>query len=313
MRAIQAKENRFPAPPSVFVTPAWLEAWWRSFGEGAVLNLLSVRCGGSVAGLAPLLIKGDTASFIGSPDVCDYLDFCVISGEEQRFFAAVLHHLFHQGVSKLDLHSLRPDSAALSGLAQAVEELGLEPACVTEAVSVELELPGSWGEYLELLTKKQRHEVRRKLRRLEEAGPYCYRVIKGEEAVSFIPHFLEMFTMNPEKAGFLTGTMKSFFPEVIMSTAQSGMGRFGILELAGRVAAAVYYFDYQGAVYLYNSAYEPDFSAVSAGLLCKVLSIKDAIERGRLLYDFLKGGEVYKHRLGGRELPIYHCTVTRPE
>lgn len=312
MRAFQAVESRSLAPPSVFVTPVWLEAWWRSFGEGAALALLAVRCEGSVTGLAPLLIRGDTAAFIGSPDVCDYLDFCVISGEEQRFFAAVLYHLFQNGVSKLELHSLRPDSAALAGLAQAMEEPAIKTALTRETISVELALPGSWDQYLALLTKKQRHEVRRKLRRLEEAGPYRYRAVEGEEAVSFIPHFLEMFKKNPEKANFLTGKMEIFFTAAIKAAAQSGLARFGLLELAGRVAAAVFYFDYCGGIYLYNSAYDPDFGPFSAGLLCKVLSIKDAVERGRVRYDFLKGGEVYKHRLGGREIPIYHCTVTRP-
>ncbi len=313
MRALLAGDKHFPEPPSVFVTPAWLEAWWRAFGKGAVQALLSVKQDGRVAGLAPLLVMGDTASFIGSPDVCDYLDFYITPGEEERFCTAVLHYLFQNGVNKLDLHSLRPDSAALAGLSGAVETLGVELTCSREAVSVELKLPGSWEQYLALLNKKQRHEVRRKLRRLEEAGPYRYRVIKGEAAVDYLPHFLKMFKNNPEKADFLTRSMETFFTTAIKSAIISGLGRFGVLELADRAAAAVLYFDHRNGVYLYNSAYEPCFSPLSAGLMSKVLSLKEAIERGRLTYDFLKGGEVYKHRLGGRDTPIFHCTVTRPE
>jgi CelD/BcsL family acetyltransferase involved in cellulose biosynthesis len=62
-------------------------------------------------------------------------------------------------------------------------------------------------------------------------------------------------------------------------------------------------------VYLYNSGYDPEYGYLSAGLLSKLLSIKDSIERVRKCYDFLKGPEEYKYRLGGREIPIYTCQI----
>jgi CelD/BcsL family acetyltransferase involved in cellulose biosynthesis len=48
---------------------------------------------------------------------------------------------------------------------------------------------------------------------------------------------------------------------------------------------------------------------LSVGLLSKVLCIKDSIERGKKRFDFLKGREAYKYRLGGREVPIYNCQI----
>ncbi|HOL18152.1 MAG TPA: GNAT family N-acetyltransferase [Bacillota bacterium] len=313
IRELYNREKLLPEPPSIFVTPAWLETWWQAFGEGAAAALLAVRQNRRVAGLAPLMIRGKEASFMGSPAVCDYLDFWAAPGEEEPVAAAVLNHLMQKGINKLDLHSLHPGSAALAGLPGAAKALGWSCECTREAVSVGLELPPTWEGYLDALTKKQRHEVRRKLRRLEEAGPYRYRVITGEKALAFIPLFLDMFTRNPEKANFLTGAVAIFFPGALKAAVQSGPGRFGLLELAGRVAAAVFYFDFRGNDYLYNSAYDPEFRNVSAGLLCKVLHIKDAIARGRGFYDFLRGGEEYKYRLGGRDIPIYRCSVARLE
>ncbi len=73
--------------------------------------------------------------------------------------------------------------------------------------------------------------------------------------------------------------------------------------------ATVMCFDYNNTVYLYNSGYDPPHSYLSVGLLSKVLSIKDSIERGRKRYDFLKGAEEYKYRLGGKEIPIYCCSI----
>ena len=67
---------------SIFVLPAWLKVWWEAFGCGAELYLRTLRQGEKVIGLAPLLVNKETASFIGSADVCDYLDFVIIPGRE---------------------------------------------------------------------------------------------------------------------------------------------------------------------------------------------------------------------------------------
>ena len=67
---------------SVFVLPQWLESWWREFGAGAEQNVCIVEEDGDVIGVAPLMVRDGTASFIGSTDVCDYMDFVVAPGKE---------------------------------------------------------------------------------------------------------------------------------------------------------------------------------------------------------------------------------------
>ncbi|MEW5784473.1 MAG: GNAT family N-acetyltransferase [Bacillota bacterium] len=311
LAALFADQSRGLPRTAVFMSPPWLEAWWRFFNGGAALRLLAVRQAEKVVGLAPLQVRGDYAAFAGSPDVCDYMDCSVIRGAEKTFIRCLLGYLARNGVRQLDLHSLRPDAAALTGLAALAAEGAVRYSCTREAVSLELDLPATWEGYLERLNKKQRHEVRRKLRRLEEAAAYRYRVIEGAAAVArFTPQFLDLFKQNPDKARFLTGAMEPFFRAAIECAADQGWAKYGVLELGGGPAAVVLYFDYGDAIYLYNSAYDPAYAPLSAGLLCKILSIRDAINNQKLQYDFLKGGEAYKHRLGGSETPIYHCQVT---
>ena len=74
--------------------------------------------------------------------------------------------------------------------------------------------------------------------------------------------------------------------------------------------ATVLCFDYRGVRYLYNSGYDERFDALSVGVLSKVFSINAAIEAGCRRYDFLKGAEVYKKRIGGHEVPLYRLRVT---
>ena len=82
-----------------------------------------------------------------------------------------------------------------------------------------------------------------------------------------------------------------------------------MLDLNAAPVAVSMCFDYNDTLHLYNSGFDPRYRALSAGLLCKVLSLKDAIERGRQKYDFLKGAETYKYRLGGREVPLVRCRI----
>jgi CelD/BcsL family acetyltransferase involved in cellulose biosynthesis len=86
--------------------------------------------------------------------------------------------------------------------------------------------------------------------------------------------------------------------------------RLGGIQVDKVTAAMTMGFDYDDSHYLYNSAYDPQFSDLSVGLLCKVLCLKESIEKGRKKWNFLKGAEPYKYQLGGQEVPLYNCLIT---
>ena len=298
---------------SPFVLPAWLKTWWQVFGAGGELYLGAVRQGEKIIGIAPLLVKEGRASIIGSADVCDYLDFIVAPGMERDFFNVLLDDLSGKGINYLDLRPLRPDSTVLTNLVDIARNRKYEVLCHPEDVSLELDLPSTWDEYLAILTTKQRHEVRRKLRRLWEAGEVkhrCVEVSQGEVG-DYTNTFLKLFSLSrEEKANFMTPEMESFFRSLAEAMAEIGLLRFGIVELDTLPAAMTVGFDYNDSHYLYNSAYDPQYNSLSVGLLCKVLCIKESIEKGKKKWDFLKGGEPYKYHIGGREIPLYRCQIT---
>lgn len=305
----EAKYNLRWSP--IFVLPGWLQVWWQTFGADAELYLRAVREGEEIIGIAPLLIRGKTASIIGSADVCDYLDFIVTPGAERDFFNVLLDDLTRKGISHLDLKPLRPDSTVLTDLVAVARNRGHPVQCQREGVSVELDLPPTWEEYLASLTRKHRYEVKRKLRRLEAAGKADYRCIAVSPGEGdFMDTFLRLFSLSRgEKASFMTAQMESFFRSLAETMAEIGLLRFGILELDGVPVAMTMGFDYNGSVYLYNSAYDPEYGYLSVGLLSKVLCIKDSIRNGRRKWDFLRGGEPYKYHIGGREVPLYSCQI----
>jgi CelD/BcsL family acetyltransferase involved in cellulose biosynthesis len=295
----------------VFLLPVWLKLWWSEFKPGADLYLGAVRKDGKVIGIAPLLLKDGLASFVGSADVCDYLDFIIAPGAETDFFNTVLDDLKHKGVNRLELHCLRPESTVLTTLSGLARSRGYDVVIHPEDVSVEMDLPSSFDAYLEMLDTKQRHEVKRKLRRLQEAGKIEFRILDdGAEIRTWMDTFLKMFTESrSDKAAFLTSQKESFFRALAVAMSGVKLLRMGVLTLDTQPAAMILYFDYKNGAYLYNSGYDPQYTSLSVGLLSKVLCIQECINQGKKKYDFLKGNEIYKYHLGGKEVALSNCLI----
>ena len=296
----------------LFVLPNWMRVWWSVFNNGSTPSLIAVRDKNKLIGIAPLMVQGEEARFIGDPDVCDYQDFIVAPKRGKDFFEALINHLRGEGISRLDLNTVRADSKILGEFSRVADNLKCEISCDQEDVTFELDLPESWEEFLGMLTGKQRHEVRRKLRRLNEAAEVNYRVVEGyKEVMGEMETFLALFGLSrSDKAAFMTDQMATYFRSLAETMAQENLLKLYFLDLDSTPAAAVMCFDYDSTIYLYNNGYDGRFSSLSVGLLSKVLTIKESIRRGKKKYDFLKGTEEYKHRLGGMPVPLYRCQVT---
>ncbi|MGD8613072.1 MAG: GNAT family N-acetyltransferase [Desulfobacterales bacterium] len=296
----------------LFVLPGWLKVWWQAFGGDRTPYLCSIRSHGELIGMAPLMVEGQTARLMGDTNVCDFQDVVVLPGREKAFFDTLFDHLKKQGVRQLDLEAVRANSTLYRHLVSEAADQPYAVDCQSVDATMVLDLPSSWDAYLRQLTGKQRHEVRRKFRRLEEAGRVALRAIDDVTAVnSEMDTFLTLFKKNrTDKARFMTDQMASFFHALAVELASARILRLFYLTLDDAIAAAVICFDYAEAFHLYNNGYDESYHYLSVGLLSKLLTIKKSIQLGRKTYDFLKGTEVYKHRLGGKQIPLYRCRVS---
>ena len=295
----------------LFALPVWLKTWWNNFGRDSKLYLLSIRHKEHLLGIAPLQRKDKTVCFLGDDNVCDNLDFIVTPERNSEFYHTLLNYLKQDGVEQLELEPVRQDSSVFAKLLPAAEKMGCRVSHECNDQSFELELPNSWDGYLLILRGKERHEIRRKLRRLDEAGRVKFRRVDETSSVKKeMETFLTLFKSNrSDKAVFMTDQMVSFFKDLAQALATVKILKLFFLELDRRPVAASMCFDYQSTMYLYNNGYDKNFSSLSVGLLSKVLSIKESIQYGKKSYDFLKGAEVYKQRMGGQPVQLYRCVI----
>jgi CelD/BcsL family acetyltransferase involved in cellulose biosynthesis len=191
-------------------------------------------------------------------------------------------------------------------VAAALVNAGLAPTVAQHELAAVLDLPDTFDDYLASIGKKERHELRRKRRRFEHAtGPATLQRSEGPGAVAL---FADLHRRSAgDKGTFMTPEMEQFF----LALHNDAGGVIDILlDGSGRPAAAVFSFEDAHATYLYNSAFEPDLGNLSPGNVVLSFLIEAAIAAGRDTFDFLKGDEAYKFRLGARPRPLFEVSAT---
>ena len=295
----------------LFVLPGWLKVWWNNFAGDQSALLCAVREQGELIGIAPLMVRGKTARLMGGPDVCDFVDVITAPGKAKAFFQNLIPYVVNQGITDLDFGAVRADSVVFRNFVAVAKDLGYEISCDPEDVTMELDLPASWDDFLNQLTGKERHEIRRKLRRLKEAAQINLRVVENPvDVAQEIDTFLALFKLNrSDKSAFMSNQRAAYFRALALEMAAVGVLRLFFLDLDEVPAAAVMCFDYRSTLYLYNNGYDIEHKSLSVGLLSKIFTIKESIKRGKTRYDFLKGPESYKRRLGGKPVQLYRCRL----
>ncbi len=296
-----------------FLDWQWQSLWWQIFAREETLWLLAIREGDALLGIAPFMVADGRLAFACGRDVSDYLDIIARRGREEEVAAAVATYLREQNWSRLSLHCLHPEAVALRHLPAFLGGERCAVAQEREDVCPGVDLPGDWESYLAALAKKDRHELRRKLRRLEQGGQArSYVLVGGEIGPREVDDFLALLRLSsPEKAAFMDERMERFFRGIFAGFAGDGLLRLYLLELDGKRVATALCFDWRGELLLYNSGYDPAFAQLSVGLLLKAFCVQDAIALGRRRFDFLRGDERYKYDLGGQDVPLFRLLVER--
>ena len=299
---------------SIFLSPQWQEVWWENFSGVREMTGFSVPApGGGLNALASLSRLDNTIGFVGAPDTFDYNDFLVRPGFEEAFYRTLLDVLDGWEWDDLRLDSLIEDSPTLAYLPEMARGRGYSVEVEYEDVTSGVALPDDWEQFLGLLSKKDRHELRRKLRRLDShTGWRWYCLTAPDDVMASFDEFLALMRMSrTDKEEYMTPERERFFHALARRMAELDRIRLFFMELDGARVAASLCFDYGSARLLYNSGYDPGFSYYSVGLLLHAMCVRDAIEQGIGYFDFLRGPEPYKAHLGGRQKSLYRMVVKR--
>lgn len=309
-----------------FLRHEFLTTWWSTLGGGewddAELRLgLTHDAAGDLVGLAPLfrartLDERPSLLLLGSIEISDYLDLITPERAVARFAQDLLQALSgqpSQDWAVIDLYNVPEASPTLPALTRAAEERGWKVAQSRFRPCPVVELPQDWNAYLAGLDKKQRHELRRKMRRAAELPEAVeWRIVgRGEDVERVVDEFLRLMALDERKAAFLTPVMQTQIKRSVLAASDSGWLQLAVLDIDGRMAAGYLNFDYRERLWVYNSFVNPEYAALSPGWVLLGHLFGWAIENGRKEVDFLRGGEQYKYQLGGRDRFVSRLTIER--
>jgi CelD/BcsL family acetyltransferase involved in cellulose biosynthesis len=299
--------------PSVFLTWQWQRAWAQAFLRQQPLRILSVTDDdGSLAGLLPLY-EDDPARLrlLGGVDVSDYLDVIAVAGREEEVWQALLQHRMAQS-GEWDLHAIRAASPTLSLVPALALAHGLRVTAAVEERCPVLVLPETWDQYLAGLSGKDRHELRRKMRKLDRELPgttvRAHHTAGGwDEALDV---FLRLHRLSKVgKARFMDEQMERFFRDGTKALAAAGWARLWFLDHDSGAVAAFLCVEYGGTVGLYNSGFDPAHARLAPGIVLLAHVIMDAIDRRIPVFDFLRGEEPYKDGFGPVPEDLYNVRI----
>ncbi len=298
---------------TLFLTPQWQKVWWDTFGGGRTMCGFSYPANDGVAAIASLAKSGDTVSFMGSQDTFDYNDFPIRPGHEEGFYQTLLECMDEQDFRNMRLFSLRDSSPTLEVFPEMARSRGYTVEIEEEDVTSGIALPATWDEYLGMLNKKDRHELRRKLRRMDAQTDWkWYSVTEPAQVAERLGEFISLMRQSrADKDEFMTPEREVFFQNITQRMAELGQLQLYFLDMDGSTVATALCFDYGGSRLLYNSGYDPEYGYFSVGLLLNAMCLKDAIDRGLTYFDFLRGPEPYKAHLGGQQRSLYQMVVTK--
>ncbi len=308
----------------------YLSEWWKTLGGGEwnagvdgrqpELVLISARENGQLIGIAPLFIAdydGQHALLlVGSIEISDYLDLIVRAEDHTRFICGLLDFLAssHADVwSALDWYNLPDSSATLAALKAEAAKRGWTHHEEIYRPTPRIALNGSFEEYLSRVEKKQRHEIRRKMRRAAESEKKVhFHVIDSTADIDTeINDFFNLMVQDPNKEQFLHPEMREQMTITIRNAFQQGYLWLAFLEIDGVKAAASLNFDYKNKLWGYNSGVGREHMELSPGWVLLAHVIQWCCENGRYEFDFMRGDEDYKYRLGGVNKYVMRAKITK--
>lgn len=308
-----------------FLRYEYMRDWWRTLGGGewpqADLTIVTAQEADRLVGVAPLFhtVNRDglpALMLLGSIEISDYLDLIVRPADLSSFLRGLLDFLascLTFGWRALDWYNLPEASPTLPALEAEAAARGWTFTREVYQPAPYIPLPADFETYLASIDKKQRHEIRRKLRRAAEYElPVRWYLVEDESTLEAEMNALfALMTQDPAKAKFLTEPMRRQMITAARTALRGGWLWLAFLEIGGIKAAGAFNFDYGNRLWGYNSGVNRKFIELSPGWVLLAHTLQWACEHGRSEFDFMRGNEEYKYRFGAKERKVMRARAVR--
>ena len=317
----EAEWNRL-AQGGVTDTPfqlfAYQQAWWTHLGFGELVSVLVTDEHGRLQGLGCFYLHNRQLYFNASKEETDYLDILVHEKDAAAVWSEIFTCLCSHSCpdwDTIDLYNIPASSPSRSILPRLVKSRGFTITEEIAEVCPVIPLTGSFETYLAGINKKQRHEIRRKMRNAAAAEAQLEIIDSLDSLPEAVDEFLQLLQKSTaEKNDWLNEGRTAVFHQVAEAALKQGSLLLMFMVVGGERVSALCNFLYNGRVWVYNSGIDiSKHGHLSLGVVLTAHAIQHGIEQGCHTFDFLRGNETYKYRFGAVDTEIYRYQIKRAQ
>lgn len=298
----------------MFLTRAWIEAWWDTLGEGTLLLVAAADKGSTIA-LAPFFARDGVVSFLGT-DSSDYLDFL---GDitEPDVLDALLQTAREStpGFAGFRLAMVPERSPTASMLVAAAARLGLKAL-------VEEPIPAPTLERAGILAATQKKSLLRHEKWFRQNGQLSVTHLAGGTAIldeleRFFHQHIRRCTIAPYTSLFEDRRQRAFYRRLTERQEPEGWLRFTRVDWNDKPIAYHFGMSFQGSYLWYKPSFDIALAKHSPGEVLLRQLLLAAYNEGAHTFDFGIGDEPFKHRFATttphvRTWNLHSATSTSP-
>lgn len=303
------------ANKNLFSSWEWQSTWWNVYQPGELFVVTVRDEDGQLVGIAPWFIdctnpQERVIRGIGCIDVTDYVDIIALESHFEAVLNSFAEALMENKTQydRINLCNMPESSPTYQQFPEILKAHGFTIETELEEVCPVITLPDEWDDYLSGLSKKDRHELRRKMRRAYNMSQIdTYTVDDSHDLNEQIELFTKlMIESAPDKAEFMADdNNRAFFETVLPMMYANGWLKIEFITVNDTPSAAYLNFHYDNRIMVYNSGLSQEHMNLSPGIVLLGLLIRTAIEQNYDAFDFLRGNERYKYHMGGQDTQIF--------
>jgi len=298
-----------------FQTYAYQRAWWSHLGKGELVSVLVHDTAEQLVGLGCFYIENGRLFFNASKEETDYLDILVKEAHAEAVWAEIVSCLCCDACPDwdvMDLYNIPAASISRQIIPRLAHSRGFSFVEEVAEVCPIIPLESDFDGYLAGIDKKQRHEIRRKMRKAAGAGAELEIVDSLEAMPTAVDDFLALLQKSSaDKQAWLNEGRTAVFHDVAEAALKQGTLLLMFMVVDGERISALFNFLYNGRVWVYNSGIDiSQHGNLSLGVVLTAHAIQHGTVCGCGTFDFLRGNETYKYRFGAKDSEIFRYQLT---
>jgi CelD/BcsL family acetyltransferase involved in cellulose biosynthesis len=291
----------------MFVSHTWVRTWWEAFGQGRQLHIITVRAGGELVAVAPLMrtrsgvygLKVNSIESIYNPHTPRY-DFIIAADDDQRVYRRIWHELAENSDCDMVLLAQVPeDSRTIPVVQKLAQDDGWLTGQWTPQPSPYIRLACTHAEFSRRLKGSFQYNLRKRYEKLGKLGPIDVEVITERSAVRDAMQDglrIEAAAWKGDQGTAILSdpAVTEFYTRLAERQADLGQLRLTFLRVAGKRISFNYLLQSQQRLYGVKIGYDPGYHTYSPGNMLLNLILQHGCESSMDEYDFLGVDDKWK-------------------